>query len=272
MTSRIVAARAALHMWEEPCLSGKEGSGAVFFSGCPLGCLFCQNRPIALGHDGQEVTEERLTEILLELQAQGANNINYVTPTHYVPTIIAVTAKARRRGLTIPIVYNTAAYEKRETILALEGTVDIYLPDYKYDDPVLADRLCRAPDYPETARAAIEAMVHQVGPPVFDERGMLRRGVIVRHLILPGHTKDAIRILDYLNKTYGDDILISLMNQYTPMPGIEAAAPDLARRVTKREYRRVLQAALDRGMENIYYQEGKTADESFIPAFDGKGL
>ena len=168
MTSRIVAARAALHMWEEPCLSGKEGSGAVFFSGCPLGCLFCQNRPIALGHDGQEVTEERLTEILLELQAQGANNINYVTPTHYVPTIIAVTAKARRRGLTIQIVYNTAAYEKRETILALEGTVDIYLPDYKYDDPALADRLCRAPDYPETARAAIEAMVHQAGPPVID--------------------------------------------------------------------------------------------------------
>ena len=164
MTSRIVAARAALHMWEEPCLSGKEGSGAVFFSGCPLGCLFCQNRPIALGHDGQEVTEERLTEILLELQAQGANNINYVTPTHYVPTIIAVTAKARRRGLTIPIVYNTAAYEKRETILALEGTVDIYLPDYKYDDPALADRLCRAPDYPETARAALEALVH---PAVF---------------------------------------------------------------------------------------------------------
>lgn len=272
MTDEIIAARAALHMWEEPCISGKKGSGAVFFSGCPMGCVFCQNHDIALGRRGEVISEERLTEILLELEGKGANNINFVTPTHYVPTIIKVVRAARGRGLTIPIVYNTGSLEKRETIRALEGTVAVYLPDYKYDDPFLAERLCRAGNYPEVARAAIAEMVDQIGAPVFDARGIMTRGVIVRHLILPGHTKDSIRVLDYLHRTYGDRIMISLMNQYTPMPGIEAAAPDLGRKVTRREYDKVLDAALERNMTNVFYQEGGTAKESFIPDFDGEGL
>jgi len=291
MTDEIRAARAALHMWEEPCLSGTRGSGAVFFSGCPLGCLFCQNRPIALGTAGQAVTVERLAEIFLELQSRGAHNVNLVTPTHFVPSIIEAVGMARRglfasedgamrpdgktglQPLSIPVVYNTGSYECPETIRSLKGTVDVFLPDLKYDDPALAERLCRAPDYFETARASIEEMVKLAGPPVFDDEGMLQRGVIVRHLILPGHTHDAIRILRYLNETYGNDILISIMNQYTPMTD---AAPDLPpelrRRLTRRELGRVIDAALAMGIKGAYYQEGETAKESFIPAFDGEGL
>ena len=308
MTDEIRAARAALHMWEEPCISGTRGSGAVFFSGCPLGCVFCQNRPIALGKAGQAITVGRLAEIFLELQAKGAHNINLVTPTHYVPSVIEAVAAARDGGgsdnnsgsedygspgensgsgdnngseensgpglnsLHIPVVYNTASYECPATIRALKGTVDVFLPDLKYDDPELARKLCQAPDYFETACAAIREMVDLTGPPVFDDAGLLIKGVIVRHLILPGHTRDAIRILRYLHETYGGDILVSIMNQYTPMPGAEAVLPELGRRVTVREYDRVIDAALEMGLQRAYIQEGKTASESFIPAFDGEGL
>ena len=315
MTNEIKAARAALHMWEEPCLSGTRGSGTVFFSGCPLGCVFCQNRPIALGKAGLVIRTRRLAEIFLELQDKGAHNINLVTPTHYVPSIIEAVALARAgercrtenpdisvggetpdvsddgetpdisaggemsdisgtgvRRLNIPVVYNTGSYETPETIRALKGTVDIFLPDLKYDDPELANRMCRAPDYPEAAKRAIDEMVKIAGPPVFDEEGLLRKGVIVRHLILPGHTHDSIRLLKYLHETYGDEVIVSVMNQYTPMPGIEAAAPELGRRVTRREYARVLDAALEMGLTRAYYQEGETASESFIPAFDGEGI
>ena len=284
-------------MWEEPCLSGTRGSGTVFFSGCPLGCVFCQNRPIALGKAGRVIGTQRLAEIFLELQDKGAHNINLVTPTHYVPSIIEAVALARAgercrtenpdisddgetpdisgtgiRRLNIPVVYNTGSYETPETIRALKGTVDIFLPDLKYDDPELANRMCRAPDYPEAAKQAIDEMVKIAGPPVFDEEGLLRKGVIVRHLILPGHTHDSIRLLKYLHETYGDEVIVSVMNQYTPMPGVEAAAPELGRRVTRREYARVLDAALEMGLTRAYYQEGETASESFIPAFDGEGI
>ena len=272
MTSEIVAARAALHLWEEPCISGKEGSGAVFFSGCPLRCVFCQNRPIALGEAGEKISLARLAEIFLELQGEGANNINLVTPTHFAPQIIYAVKEARTQGLTVPIVWNTGSYETPETVRSLRDTVDIFLPDLKFHDPETAARYAGAPDYFQRASEAIREMVKTAGRPVFDSRGMMTRGVIVRHMILPGHTKDSMAILRYLRENYGDEIYISIMNQYTPMPGIEKNYPEIARRVTKREYERVLDEALSLGIANAYYQSGGTAKESFIPAFDGEGL
>lgn len=271
-TNVIVAARAALHLWEEPCISGKEGSGAVFFSGCPLGCVFCQNRSIALGKTGKAISLERLVEIFLELQDQKANNINLVTPTQFVPQIIEAVRKAKERGLHIPVVYNTGSYETVRTIRSLAGTVDIFLPDLKYFDPEIAERYAKAPDYFDTAFSAIEEMVSITGDPVFDDRGMMKRGTIVRHMILPGHTKDSEHILKALFSAFGGHIYISIMNQYTPMEGIEKQFPELGRRVTRREYNKVLDYALSLGIENAFMQEGGTASESFIPAFDCEGV
>ena len=286
MTERVYAARAALHMWEEPCISGKEGSGTVFFTGCPLGCVFCQNREIALGRRkvpqknigsrdetiGVPVTVEQLAETFLDLERQYANNINLVTPTHFAPQIIRAVRIAKERGLTIPIVYNTGSYETEETVRSLEGIVDIFLPDLKFMDPDISDRYAKAPDYFEVAEKAIRGMVEIAGQPAFDDRGMMKRGVIVRHMVLPGHTKDSKRIISYLHETYGEKIYVSIMNQYTPMPGIGDEFPELARRVTKREYERVVDYAIELGMENVFIQEGPTAAESFIPDFDGTGL
>ncbi len=291
MTERVHAARAALHMWEEPCISGKEGSGTVFFTGCPLGCVFCQNREIALGRRrvsqrttapemigsrdeaiGVPLTEEQLAETFLDLERQHANNINLVTPTHFVPQIIRAVRIARERGLTVPIVYNTGSYETEETVSSLKGTMDIFLPDLKFMDPDISSRYAKAPDYFETAERAIRGMVEIAGQPAFDDRGMMKRGVIVRHMVLPGHTKDSKRIISYLHETYGEKIYVSIMNQYTPMPGIGEEFPELARRVTKREYGRVVDYAIELGMENVFIQEGPTAAESFIPDFDGTGL
>ncbi len=271
-TDKVFAARSALHMWEEPCISGKEGSGAVFFSGCPLGCVFCQNRSIALGKTGKEISLARLTQLFLELQEQKANNINLVTPTHYVPQIIAAVENARRMGLVIPIVYNTASYERPETVRSLSDTVDIFLPDLKYYDPELSAKYSFAPDYFDVASKAIREMVRISGKCEFDDRGMLRRGTVVRHMILPGHTRDSMQILRYLYETYGDDIYISIMNQYTPMPGIGEQYPELGRRITRREYDKVIDFALQIGITNAFVQEGETAKESFIPEFDGTGL
>ncbi|MDO4479000.1 MAG: radical SAM protein [Lachnospiraceae bacterium] len=271
MTNKITAARAALHMWEEPCISGTNGSGTVFFSGCPLGCIFCQNRPIALGKSGSEITIEELSAIFLKLKDQGAHNINLVTPTHFVPSIVEAVAMSRQRGLDLPIVYNTGSYEQVETVRMLADTVDIFLPDLKFYENDTADRYAKAPDYFEVATAAIAEMVRLAGPPIF-ENGLMKRGVIVRHLIMPGHTKGAIAILEHLKERFGDSIFISLMNQYTPMPGIESHFPELGRTLTKREYAKVMKAALDMGITNAFYQEGSTVGESFIPAFDGKGI
>ncbi|MBP3879330.1 MAG: radical SAM protein [Lachnospiraceae bacterium] len=271
-TDKVFAARSALHMWEEPCISGKEGSGAVFFSGCPLGCVFCQNRSIALGKAGKEISLARLTQLFLELQEQKANNINLVTPTHYVPQIISAVENARRMGLVIPIVYNTASYERPETVRSLSDTVDIFLPDLKYYDPELSAKYSFAPDYFDVASKAIREMVRISGKCEFDDRGMLRKGTVVRHMILPGHTRDSMQILRYLYETYGDDIYISIMNQYTPMPGIGEQYPELGRRITRREYDKVVDFALQIGITNAFVQEGETAKESFIPEFDGTGL
>ena len=269
--NKIKCARAALHLWEEPCISGNTGSGAVFFSGCPLRCVYCQNWDIAGADRGLEITEARLAEIFLELEEQGAANINLVTPTHYTPEILRAATRAREQGLTLPMVYNCSGYEKVSTLKMLEGIVDIYLTDFKYMDTEAAKAYSHAPDYPEVAKAALAEMVRQTGAAVFDEEGMMKRGVIVRHLLLPNHLKNAKGVVKYVYETYGDRVYLSLMNQYTPLPGMEAY-PELNRRVTKREYDRLLDYALSLGVENAFIQEGETAKESFIPAFDCRGV
>lgn len=272
MKAAPVLSRAALHEWEEGCISGTNGSGAVFFTGCNMRCIFCQNHQIALGQEGIEITEERLAEIFLELQMQGAHNINLVTPTHFVPQICAALEIAKEKGLNLPVVYNTSGYECVKTLKMLEGYVDIYLPDFKYMEETLAKEYSKAPDYPNVAKAAIEEMVRQVGKCVFDEgTGLMKKGVIVRHLVLPGHVANSKKVLEYLFETYGNDIYYSIMSQYTPMPHM-SEHPFLKRRITKREYNRVLDFALELGIERAFIQEGQVARESFIPAFDGSGI
>jgi len=264
-------ARAALHLWEEPCLSGKEGSGAVFFSGCPLRCIFCQNAPIANGTIGKEVSVERLADIFLELQKKGANNINLVTPTHYVDSIKQALELSWKKGMNLPVVYNTSGYETVETIQGLHGYVDIYLPDLKYVSKELSFRYSKAEDYFDKASAALEEMVKQTGQTVYDKQGRMKRGVIVRHLMLPGCLKDAKAVIRYLYQTYQDTIVISMMNQYTPLPWV-ADFPELNRKVTKREYEKLVDYAIELGVEKGYIQEGNTAKESFIPVFDYEGV
>lgn len=269
----VMAARAALHMWEEPCISGEAGSGTVFFSGCSLGCVYCQNYDLARAWAGKRISTGRLGEVFFKLQEAGAANINLVTPTHYTTEIIQAVKTARKQGLVLPIVYNCGGYEKRETLQMLEGTVDIYLTDFKYMDEEAAARYSKAPDYPEVAKEALKEMVRQMkGDTVFDEQGMMTKGVIVRHLLLPGHLKNAKAVVKYLYESYGNQIYLSLMNQYTPLPQVLKEFPELSRRVTKREYERLVDYALSLGVENGFIQEGETAEESFIPDFDGKGL
>ena len=273
-TENLKVARAALHFWEEPCISGDAGSGAVFFSGCPLHCVFCQNENIANGTVGKEISVERLAEIFLELQEKGANNINLVTPGHFVPQITKALDLAKQEGLKLPIVYNTSSYETVETIKRLEGYVDIYLPDFKYMSPGLSKKYSHAPDYVEVAKAAIAEMVRQTGKAVFvngDEDNLILRGTIVRHLTLPGCMEDSMQILKYLHETYGDMIYISIMNQFTPLSNLEKY-PELNRRITDEEYETLVDYAIEIGIENGFIQEGNTAEESFIPAFDCEGV
>ena len=273
-TENLKVARAALHFWEEPCISGDAGSGAVFFSGCPLHCVFCQNENIANGTVGKEISVERLAEIFLELQEKGANNINLVTPGHFVPQITKALDLAKQEGLKLPIVYNTSSYETVETIKRLEGYVDIYLPDFKYMSPGLSKKYSHAPDYAEVAKAAIAEMVRQTGKAVFvngDEDNLILRGTIVRHLTLPGCMADSMQSLKYLHETYGDMIYISIMNQFTPLSNLEKY-PELNRRITDEEYETLVDYAIEIGIENGFIQEGDTAEESFIPAFDCEGV
>lgn len=269
--AEILVARAALHMWEEPCISGEEGSGTIFFSGCALGCVYCQNANIARGLAGKIITTERLTDIMLELQAKKANNINLVTPSHYVPQIIEAIKAARRMGLKIPIVYNTGSYEKVETLRLLEGHIDIYLPDLKYMDPEPARRYSGCKDYFQYASDAIGEMVRQVGAAEFDDQGRMKKGVIVRHLLLPGYLTDSKNIIKYLYQTYKDNIYISIMSQYTPLVSM-TEYPELNRKVTVVEYEELVDYAIDIGVENGFIQEGETASESFIPEFNGEGV
>lgn len=271
-TAIVTAARAALHYWEEPCISGTTGSGAVFFSGCSLQCVFCQNHKIAGGQVAKELTNRQLAEIFLHLQEQGAGNINLITAGHFIPQIRQALTLSLSKGLHIPIVYNTGSYEKPDSLTLLDGIVNIYLPDLKYYSSVLSERYSHAPDYFVHATAAIAEMVRQTGAPQFDSStGLMTKGVIVRHLVLPGQTGDSKKILRYLHNTYGNDIYISIMNQYTPMSQI-TDFPELSRRVTDEEYQRVIDFADRIGIENGFIQEGETASESFIPAFDYEGL
>lgn len=264
-------ARAALHFWEEPCISGTEGSGAIFFAGCSLGCVFCQNTDISRGRAGTVISVEKLADICLRLQRQEANNINLVTAGHYLPSVAEALRLARQQGLQIPVVYNSSGYEKADTLQLLDGLVDIYLPDMKYMDEELSDKYSHGKDYPKVAKEALAEMVRQCPEAEFDQRGIMTKGVIVRHLLLPGHVKDSQAVLHYLHETYPNQIYISIMSQYTPMPQM-SAYPELNRRVTKREYNRLLDYAMDLGIENGFFQEGDPVGESFIPAFNGEGV
>lgn len=271
VADQLVVARAALHFWEEPCISGEEGSGTVFFSGCAMGCVYCQNHNIAIGMAGKVITIERLSDIFMELEEKKANNINLVTPSHYVPQIAEAIKMARQKGLKIPMVYNSSAYEKVETLELLEGLIDIYLPDLKYLENETAIRYSNVKDYFKYATKAIEEMVRQVGEPSFEKRDMMTKGVIVRHLVLPGHLKESKGIIKYLHDTYGNKIFISIMNQYTPMDSIKKY-PELNRRITEEEYNEIVDYAIELGVEQGFIQEGETASESFIPEFNEEGV
>lgn len=268
---KVIIARADLHMWEEPCISGKTGSGTVFFSGCNLRCIYCQNYEIAAAIKGREVSVCELADIFLSLQQKNASNINLVTPDHFILQIVQAILLAKQKGLVIPVVYNGSGYEKPEVIKSLKGIVDIFLTDFKYMEKELAQRLSGALDYPKVAKDALDAMVKVAGRPVFDEDGMMRSGVIVRHLLLPAHKKNAKKVIHYVYETYGDDVYISLMNQYTPFERLKdnENCKELCRKVTKREYEAVISYMLELGVQNAFIQEGDTAKESFIPDFNG---
>lgn len=271
VSDEIRVARAALHYWEEPCISGEKGSGAVFFSGCSLHCVFCQNREISDGKAGKVISKERLSDIFLELKAKGANNINLVTPGQYIPDIVWAVRDARRRGMKLPIVYNTSGYENADELKQLEGIVDVYLPDFKYMDSALSAKYSRAKDYPSVAKQALSEMVRQQPDVVIDDAtGLIQKGVIVRQLLLPGHVNDAKAILKYLHDTYQNSIYISMMSQFTPIALKDY--PEINRTVTRREYERLIDYAIKIGITNAFIQEGDVAKDSFIPAFDCEGV
>lgn len=271
VSSEIKVARAALHYWEEPCISGKRGSGAVFFSGCSLHCVFCQNREISDGKAGKVISKERLSDIFMELADKGANNINLVTPGQYIPDIVWAVNDAKSRGMKLPIIYNTSGYENVTELKLLEGIVDVYLPDFKYMDSTLSARYSRAKDYPSVAKQALSEMVRQQPDVVIDDaKGLIQKGVIVRQLLLPGHVNDAKAVLKYLYDTYHDHVYISMMSQFTPIALKDY--PEINRTVTRREYERLVDYAIEIGITNAFIQEGDVAKDSFIPAFDCEGV
>ena len=271
VSSEIKVARASLHYWEEPCISGKRGSGAVFFSGCSLHCVFCQNREISDGKAGKVISKERLSDIFMELADKGANNINLVTPGQYIPDIVWAVNDAKSRGMKLPIIYNTSGYENVTELKLLEGIVDVYLPDFKYMDSTLSARYSRAKDYPSVAKQALSEMVRQQPDVVIDDAtGLIQKGVIVRQLLLPGHVNDAKAVLKYLYDTYHDHVYISMMSQFTPIALKDY--PEINRTVTRREYERLVDYALEIGITNAFIQEGDVAKDSFIPAFDCEGV
>ncbi len=262
-----VLARAALHVGEEPCISGTHGSGTVFFSGCSMRCRFCQNAPISHGQYGAAVSVERLAEIFQELEGQGAHNINLVNPTHYAAAIRQALRLYRPK---IPVVYNSSGYERVETLRSLEGLIDVYLPDCKYVHSDLAASLSGTPDYFAAAGPAILEMARQTGPITLDGEGLAARGTMVRHLVLPGHTRESLAVLDWLSGLKGK-IWVSLLFQYTPM-GELADAPELNRRLTRRECGKVWQYLLDKGLTDGYVQQRESSGKQFIPAFDLTGV
>lgn len=285
MTEEAMVARVAPHYWEEPCISGETGSGTVFFSGCNLRCVYCQNAKIAAGGLGKKYSDEELCEAFLSLQEKGCANINLVTPSHYAVPIIRALKLAKQRGLNVPVVYNTSSYERVETLRMWDGLVDIYLADLKYLTPELAGKYSHAADYPQTATDAIAEMVRQTGGAVYElkeaakttisgateypDGAMMKRGVIVRHLLLPGYVDEAKKVVSYLVKTYRNTVAVSIMNQYTPLPHVKAY-PELCRKVTEEEYDEVVDYAISIGLEHGFLQEGEAASESFIPEFFGE--
>ena len=256
----------SLHKWEEPVISGKKGSGTIFFSHCNLRCVYCQNKKISIEGYGKHISNKRLKEIMLYLQQKGAHNINLVTPTHYVPQILYVFKKIKNKELKIPVVYNTSSYENVGTLMMLRNYVDIYLADLRYYDDELAKKYSKCDNYFEIATMAIDEMYRQVGKVELDEKDLLKKGLVVRVLVLPGHVSDAKKIIDYLYNTYGNDIYISIMNQYTPIT--KCSYENLNRKLTEAEYEEVINYALTIGVDNAFIQEGDSADESFIPDFD----
>lgn len=265
------AARAALHMWEEPCISGTRGSGTVFFSGCQLKCVFCQNHGISQGGIGAPVTEDRLADIFLSLQEKGAHNINLVSATPHTETVMRVLDRLRGGALKIPVVWNSGGYERVETMRRLDGYVDIYLPDYKYCDSERAKKYSGAADYPETALAAIREMVRQTGKYASDTDGILQRGTVIRHLVMPGGRHDSIACVDAIAENFGTDaVLFSLMSQYTPFYRAHEF-PEINRRVTTFEYESVCQHVRDHGFQG-FFQEKSSAKEEYTPPFDLEGV
>ena len=265
-TNKVRVAYYSLHEWEEPIISGKNGSGTIFFSHCNLRCMYCQNKKISIDGYGKDISNKRLKEIMLLLQEKKAHNINLVTPTHYVPQIASVLHKIKNKELTIPVVYNTSSYENIGTLIAMRNLVDIYLADLKYYDDSLAEKYSLCSNYFETATLAIDEMWRQVGKYEMGDDGLLKKGLVVRVLILPGHVRDAKEIIQYLYQTYHDSIFISIMNQYTPVNSCKYE--NLNRKVTEEEYEEVINYALTIGVKNAFIQEGEAAEESFIPHFD----
>ncbi len=263
-------ARAAPHYWEEPFLSGSCGSGAVFFAGCQLKCVYCQNREISRGGVGKPLTVRRLADVFLSLQTQGVRNLNLVTPDPYIPQVAEALRMAKADGLRLPVVCNCSGYETVEMLHIVEGLIDIYLPDFKYMSPLLAKKYSAAPDYPVVAKAALAEMVRQQPALRRNRQGMLQNGVVVRHLLLPGHVSDSKKVLAYLYQTYGDRIWLSIMSQFTPF-GLDAY-PELDRCVTEEEYGELVGFACKLGVRHAFVQEGSAASESFIPPFDGEGV
>lgn len=266
VNAEIKIARAALHFWEEPCISGSDGSGTVFFCGCNLKCVFCQNRKISRGDGGRTVSVEELSNIFLELQAKKSNNINLVTPSHYSNSILKAIEASRKNGLKIPVVYNSGGYDSVSQLRTLDKKINIYLPDFKYWDDSYGVKYSHCPNYRETAKKAIDEMVRQAGKPKFDQRGIMTSGVIVRHLALPYLEEDSKKIIEYLYKTYGDDIYISIMNQYTPPKSI--SLDELRYPVREWQYNEIVDFADNLGVTNAFIQEKDAASESFIPDFD----
>ena len=270
-TDRIKVARASLHMWEEPCISGEKGSGTVFFSGCGLRCVFCQNFDIANGNIGKEITIERLAEIFLELKGKGAHNINLVTGDHFAPEIIKALDISKSKGMDLPVVFNTSSYVNKETLKLLENYVDVYLADFKYFDNKTAKRYSNADSYLQVVKTALEEMVSQKGTPEYDSHGMMTRGVIVRHLLMPGYLQESKAIIRYVYEEYGERVVLSIMNQYTPLKQVEKY-PEINRKVSEYEYESLINYAISIGVKEAYVQEGETARESFIPPFDLEGV
>ena len=264
MYDEVYVARCALHRWEEPIISGVCGSGTIFFSGCSLGCVFCQNAKISRGRIGKRVSTEDISDMMLGLRDEGAHNINFVTPTHFAPSVKEAIILAKNRGLDIPIVYNTSSYDSTDTLKSLDGIVDIYLADFKFYKSKTSGELARAENYPEKALEAIREMVRQKSE-VIIEKGIMRAGVIVRILLLPAHVAEAKLICKRLFDEFGDKIYISLMNQYTPMENMKSP---LDRTVTRDEYRELVSYAERMGVKLAFTQEHGTAEESFIPEFD----